>query len=217
MGIKMIRTMRSWLRSLNLWCFDRLIFDADQHIPYAAETLQDQLKTLLDDDLPNPSDCYQLLSEFDSDLTDELDRDLSKCYLLPAATVDTLFQLGWHHNIYLFVSIPFVSLASVPSIDVTDKLTELAKLRCNHYKTRYLRSRLLTLESTHNVVNYGFYHLIIRLANDIDNEVDSDSDVGDSIDVDNADGDNGGADSNDNADSNSGTVYTYASADYQMQ
>jgi len=205
MGIKVTRSMRNWLKSVNLWCFDKLLFNADQHIPATNGVNGDQviikeedsLKALLNTQLTEPSCCYQQLLDFDHSLVAEVERDLSPCYLLTAETIKTLFELGWYRVIYLYSSIPFIEpelLAScdMPSCDMASQLQSLVSAS-NGYKLGYVVSKVRLLAKQLEVKNTVFLELIETVFADTlshdGNEICVENDEGESSDGSSSDSD----------------------------
>ena len=111
------KRIRDLIKSVNLWFFDRLLFDAGQ------EKYTEKLNRCLDEELDNPKDCYQRLTASNDFCVEDMNKVFAGTYVFDAATLKRLFELGWDQHLYIYISLPFIEAAEFSGYDLDSVAT----------------------------------------------------------------------------------------------
>lgn len=154
---------RDRLKSLNLWFFDRLIFDADQEEDV-------QIQQFLDMELEDPKICYQKLQEIGSGgLVGELNSCFRRCYIFTATTVKSLFSLGYDNMLDVYFSIPFLDEEEFQ--DQYDLEIMIRKLAIDTNSNKFSICLDLMQPMKDKIKNKKFYDIFEEITHDIDSEL----------------------------------------------
>jgi hypothetical protein len=153
------------LKSVELWFFDRLLFDAEQM------KWTEDLKECLNTELADPKMCYLTLIALDHSLVGDMNNCFNSSYIFQSFVLKRLFKLGWDQKVDVYLSIPFTDVNEFEGYDVDSMINELADVNNSTYFSRTF-NRMVILAGDHEVKNKRFYDLFETITNKLQKEFD---------------------------------------------
>jgi len=149
------KRIRDLIKSVNLWFFDRLLFDAGQ------EKYTEKLNRCLDEELDNPKDCYQRLTASNDFCVEDMNKVFAGTYVFDAATLKRLFELGWDQHLYIYISLPFIEAAEFSGYDLDSVATGV--ITNSGYNCEKLLNLINMLVEDKPIKNQPFLDLVKEL------------------------------------------------------